>query len=457
MSAMADELRVLPEIFPVVVEPDEEAWQRVLAQVASAAEDERRSGGRARPRHGGLTRAGRAITIVGLAASLVAVGLLALPTDTHHQRVGRTSDRWRLASAVGPPTSPFRPLPGAPSSDAIVCPTAIDCYISGEVPDTGNPRLSSTVLYASRDGGMSFHRLVLPSIGSVNTNLTCPTAHLCMVGVSLSSAYRQLLLTTSDGGLHWTRQRMPGYVSQLICFNASTCFGFGDSGPSSFTGTFLRTDDGGAHWTRRVLLPGSLKKGERLSSSPEAFSCPTINSCVGVSSITTGGRVEYGVGQWALVWRTDNGGDTWSDRWIAAPLADPSCWDAIHCVAIDNAPLEPPRPPVPSATRVLETSDGGESWHVQPITGRHIAYIQTLTCVASGECVAGGFSLATGPALVVSHNGGHTWTNDQVPPRANNFVDLDCPTSRSCFAIAYLSGGYGETTEVFTDNPIGRP
>jgi photosystem II stability/assembly factor-like uncharacterized protein len=283
---------------------------------------------------------------------------------------------------------------------------------------------------------------------------------MCMVGTSPSGPYRQLLLTTTDGGIHWSEHRMPAYVGQVICFDTSTCFGFGTTGSSSDDGIFLRTDDGGAHWTEHVLVVKPMR-GLWPSSAPDSFTCPTEKSCVGITSYaprTTRGI--YGRGSSTLVWHTGNGGATWSHTLLSASLGQPSCWNASRCIATDNPEPALPNPALLSGSiaKVLETSDGGASWSVHRIVGKRLSFIQALVCRAPDECLAAGFSLTAGTAVVASDDGGVTWANEEVPSDAANFTDLDCPSSTVCFGIGRASTADNPTgvTEVFTNSPSGQ-
>jgi hypothetical protein len=391
-------------------------------------------------------------------AVVVVAALIALP-----QGYGPSSSspqapsRWRLASSVRPATAqPFRSLSGIVSPSSITCPTLTVCYVIGEVSDRTNSNISESLAYVSRDGGSMWHRMnvPMPAGESLDTHFTCPSATTCMVGAESTplGVVTPLLLTTRDAGMHWSKHQVPvGVLSQVTCFSSSVCYAFGTDRDGARP-VFLRTDDGGARWRSRGL-PLEARDGQAPSLTGEsAFSCPTEMTCVGLVTVRLGHSQPLFRSLATLAWRTSNGGNGWSSSWVPGQAIQPSCWDAQHCIANDSS-LASMLPSGRKSTDVVESSDGGASWKLRQIGGSKIDVIQVLTCLSHGECVAAGFSLATGAVVVETHDGGVTWSDDQIPPGTSNFMDLDCPSSRGCFAIAYDSklGHPPGVPEVLTD------
>lgn len=183
----------------------------------------------------------------------------------------------------------------------------------------------------------------------------------------------------------------------------------------------------GGYWeTRDIIRPdGAL--------GYNAISCPTPTAC-----ITLGDGVDSTLD---TVTSTD-GGSTWTAVPPATPvpvaagtpggfLAGVACIDQRHCVAAD--------------TQLLVTRDGGYHWRTAAVpvgyTAWAVACTTTATCVAAGSDLTAepspGSYVPPTPAVLVSVDGGATWSAGQLPPGMWRLAATACVSTTMCFAAGW--------------------
>jgi photosystem II stability/assembly factor-like uncharacterized protein len=187
-------------------------------------------------------------------------------------------------------------------------------------------------------------------------------------------------------------------------------------------GTVLHTLDGGAHWTRDTI-PGASALDLR---------------AIAATSGTTAHAIS--IGDSSRVYRTTDGGRTWSLRWSATRkgtfLDAIRFWDARHGIAMSD--------PVDGKLLVIVTSDGGESWREIPPEGLPPALEGEGGFAASGTCLAVFGEthawIATGGAASArvyhSADRGATWTVHDTPLRAG-------VPSAGVFSVAFRDARHG--------------
>jgi photosystem II stability/assembly factor-like uncharacterized protein len=174
--------------------------------------------------------------------------------------------------------------------------------------------------------------------------------------------------------------------------------------PSGQRGTVVHTRDGGMHWTS-VTIPDAATLDLRAIAATSPMTAHAIS-----------------IGDSSRVYRTTDGGRTWSLRWSATRkgtfLDAIRFWDAQHGIAMSD--------PVDGKLLVIVTSDGGDSWREIPADRLPPALQGEGGFAASGTCLAVyGAShvwIATGGAasalLYHSADRGATWTVHDTPLRA---------------------------------------
>lgn len=191
---------------------------------------------------------------------------------------------------------------------------------------------------------------------------------------------------------------------------------------SGARGTVVHTVDGGATW-RRDSVPGA--------------GALDLRGIEGTSA-----RVAHAIsiGDSSRIYRTTDGGRTWSQRWAATRegtfLDAIRFWDARHGIAMSD--------PVEGRFLILTTSDGGSSWQEVPRGRLPDALAGEGGFAASGSCLAvwgrrdawivtGG---ATSARIYHTGDRGRTWTVHDTPLRAG-------AASAGAFSVAFRDTRHG--------------
>ena len=134
-------------------------------------------------------------------------------------------------------------------------------------------------------------------------------------------------------------------------------------------------------------------------------------------------------------------------------IAALSCADASHCMAIDTSTGLDPN------TMVLTSSDGGQTWSIDPTPGFVPSLILThVSCPTPTDCwLTGTMSPVTNsPAsahgvILSTTDGGQTFESEQVPSYQGAMLQyvgpVACPTASSCLAFAPPPGSSSPFSE----------
>lgn len=187
-------------------------------------------------------------------------------------------------------------------------------------------------------------------------------------------------------------------------------------------GTVIHTTDGGAHWIRDTV-PGATTLDLRAIAGISATVAHAIS-----------------IGDSSRIYRTSDGGNTWSLRYAAVKKGTffdaIRFWDARHGIAISD--------PVNGRFLVVTTNDGGDSWQEVPPEALPPALPNEGAFAASGSCLevngANDVWFATGSASVArvfhSADRGQTWTVSDSPIRAG-------AASEGIFSVAFRDPMHG--------------
>jgi photosystem II stability/assembly factor-like uncharacterized protein len=191
---------------------------------------------------------------------------------------------------------------------------------------------------------------------------------------------------------------------------------------SGTRGTVVHTTNGGRRWTVDTVV------------GAETLDLRAIAA--------TSSRVAHAtsIGDSSRIYRTTDGGRTWSLRWSATRkgtfLDAIRFWDARHGIAMSD--------PVGGKFLVLTTEDGGESWQEVPPERLPPALPNEGAFAASGSCLTVNGSaevwFATGGAAVArvfhSRDRGKSWQVYDTPLRAG-------VASAGIFSIAFRDARHG--------------
>lgn len=195
-------------------------------------------------------------------------------------------------------------------------------------------------------------------------------------------------------------------------------------------------------WAVSQAIPGaSGSVGATMSSTPtpiwhvhlNATGASTLEdvSCASPKFCTA---VGWGLEGRAAIFRTNDGGTTWS-REIAPPqtvaLSFVSCPTAEVCVAAGYGPYSP---------SFIATTNGGRTWLTTASDiGRDDYNLQALVCPSASECIAVGNE---GFGFSVSTDQFKTWTTTTSFDYANISPDsVSCPSVTTCYVVLNTYSG----------------
>lgn len=333
---------------------------------------------------------------------------------------GGSARGWRLASYLvrgGWRTNTTGPEPGP-----LTCPTATTCYVEGDNATSASGPADMDTMYASYDGAVSWNALPVPAGVTFTSALSCSSAASCAAGALLNG--QAVLAVTANGAHSWTLDPLPAgpsQIFQLSCPTATTCVGLATASAiingamffPPYVGTrFLITHDGGAHFTVSASPP---------AASMFTLSCPTARDCVAVGTRDRDRTARY-ANEPGVVAITHDGGTTWSSGTLPQNQGDfppLRCVDVSHCYTLGqyvavryNAGSYSP------GSDLLVSTDGGRTWTVRRLPRSvpdpqldDLACPSDSTCYASGSEQWGGFNNGGGAEVVViTHDAGLTWS-----------------------------------------------
>ena len=281
----------------------------------------------------------------------------------------------------------------------------------------------------TENGGAEWHSATVPEADALDFRdvhaVSRDTAYLMAAGPKLGRIYK-----TTDRGAHWTLQyndtRDSVFLDAMAFFDAQHGVVIGDPMGGHFL--ILTTGDGGAHWTQ--ISPASL---------PATLPGEAAFAASGTALVTCGPRDAWfatGGGRAARVFRTRDGGATWtvSETPVAAGSGSSGIFslafvDATHGVAVGGDYAKPDT----MAVTVASTQDGGATWTAVPPSGA-TGYLSGVTYLP-GSGVAAGAKPSAGSLVAVgtqgtaySRDGGQRWI--RLSSMSLNVVAVDSKTGR---------------------------
>lgn len=321
------------------------------------------------------------------------------------------------------------------------CLSSTDCVAIGNEATAsttpGAPSAGRGVALTSTDGGVTWSRgQVTGAMVHFYGSLSCPARQTCYaVASGTSQDAATFLLVTNDGGTMWGERRKgpSGGLSGLTCLSAQRCLATGGDG-------ILATSNGGSSWRQEREPMGAQGRPE-----VDAVACSTMDKCVAV------GTGPPGV---PIILVSQGHGSSWQYAPVAAPppgQAPPqgifggynevSCAQQ-HCVATSGSP--------PQGVPVAQSYNGGTTWSMVGIDDA--GTLPGVTCTSSGACIAAG-SLATGSPVIAVGDANGAWSLRYRGP-ATYASALSCPTAQYCVA-GFGTGPLPEGAAVAISNDGG--
>jgi photosystem II stability/assembly factor-like uncharacterized protein len=183
------------------------------------------------------------------------------------------------------------------------------------------------------------------------------------------------------------------------------------------------TVDGGRSWTGQATpsTPGPALSG---------ISCPDDNHCMAVGSSPTSPST-------GVVLTTRDGGRAWAASTTPAGAIDVinvRCASMADCTAIAS-----------DGTNLwsAHSSDFGHTWQREGDLPAGLVDTGSLACTAGGTCLVAGYSATTAGhgqgAVVISTDGGASWTAATVPAGTGLLQGVTCTTATACLAVGTTS------------------
>jgi hypothetical protein len=353
----------------------------------------------------------------------------------------------------------------------------------------------STSVFESTDAGTNWKQLSLPDHTWLSSNLTCPKAATCEAGAIVGATAgstpgqtgRAVLMTTIDGGQHWSVHRLPAWVGMLTSVSCPTSLNCAmlawprdanviggvqpyEGADRFYPTTILATGDGGATWSKATLPSAAPSVYYQLSS----LTCPTTTRCVVLatrSHIVDSSDGYRQTDDAQLLLSSGNGGRSWTVASLPptvaahqlAPSAVACTTGQSRCFAVASPSLDSATQPTPV---LLTSTTNNGPWTAVPSTGPTpvsdwgLADVEgTQPCLTNSFCAV----VTSGSALGVTGNGELHWHASTLPPvptgyESNNSVtQTSCLASGTCLALqdmtahVAITGPYDDGARVLTD------
>lgn len=192
------------------------------------------------------------------------------------------------------------------------------------------------------------------------------------------------------------------------------------------------------------FIPGTNEWGIQQTTEPvgsksgslSAVSCTSSENCMTVGSYQNSSEVYVtlakieSAGQWAVTSTPNPSGSTGSG------LYEVSCVSANDCAAVGYANIA-------GATTMLAEMWNGTQWSIKSppgVKGATSNMIMGVSCVASNDCTAVGWSTASGSASTLAeHWNGSSWAVMSTPNlggyKKSELFDVSCVSSSDCWAV----------------------
>lgn len=402
------------------------------------------------------------------------------------------SPSWRLVSELSP--AEFQQGSGNPTSVVgVTCTGGTRCFLS---TGYGLDYTGGGALFGSTDGGHSWSPMALPSPSdAVTTAVSCAGATWCAAGGGVldptagdpaagKPSRDPVLLVTQDGGGTWTSVPIPlpatveqlpavnqlpaetttwpGMVDAVSCSAPGVCSVLGHAqvfGPGNEL-LFAETTDAGLTWTTGTLpeLPSEATDGVPMQpGNVETMACPTARRCIVTASLTSPSFTKV-----VDVWRTTDGGTTWTESRLAGiGRIDPN----LSCPTPTDCWAGPANLSSDGSSVLLHTTDGAATWS-QIDAGRNLPHpVSSPNVLGYGEqglsCASASTCFVTAPwGMDETSDAGGSWHQVPLPSTVSGASGISCEHGGFCVAIAYPSppgvpDPFDGGSLVITDAPPG--
>ncbi len=282
------------------------------------------------------------------------------------------------------------------------------------------------------------------------------------------------ILYSTDDGARWLPGRVPsgvGQITALTCSSPALCVavGIAATGTASRAGLVLESPDGGRTWSRAVVPPDA--------PSFTDVVCPTPQRCLATASPVlqrlglTPNPLPTSTPRGPALYISTDAGRRWNDVAITPgveALNEISCGSSTTCMAVGPGAAATPRQPS-TEPWIVVSQDGGSTWSeaTPPVVALPSdAAVDTgllprsITCVLVHCVLAGVVEGTTSVAVFSTADAGATWVSAAgvVEDGASSFQMLPglvrCSGTGTCLGFT-IDSGTGEMGAELTSGDGG--
>ncbi|HZD41400.1 MAG TPA: hypothetical protein VE131_11795 [Terriglobales bacterium] len=313
-------------------------------------------------------------------------------------------------TAVPPPTEiPPTPYPDTPSPPEIAAPRVetpalLDIHFLNELDAWG---VTETQIVRTNDGGLTWYNVTPPDLAETGTTVETfilDKDHAWVQKPDFNNFPNNgLLYRTADGGLTWSIASTPFSGGDLSFIDQQNGWMLADLGVGAGSNAVavFQSGDGGATWVRTYTNdPNDPGAGDSLPLGGIKSGLVPLNM---QTAWVTG--VIYASGT-VYLYRTDNGGQTWSQVNLALPAGAENSElgidrDQMQFVSADNGFLVIRMAGEQTQSAVYVTNDGGDTWTLTPTL---IPNAGSSDFLSAQEAI-----IYNGEQFYVTHDAANTW------------------------------------------------
>jgi photosystem II stability/assembly factor-like uncharacterized protein len=258
-----------------------------------------------------------------------------------------------------------------------------------------------------------------------------PTTTATIGATGTAAATATVIVATDDGGATWSAQPITlsttPQLSGISCPSAALCMAVGSNGAIPGVGIVLITRNGGATWTRASVPTGSFDLN--------GVECSTVADCTVIvndgTNISAARTLNFG-GSWTVEGNLPAGFE--NPRILSCSPATATVDVAPTCLVAGYSPTTTGH----GQGAIVVSSDGGATWTAADVPAG-MGVLQSVACDSPTECLAVGTTSTTisdvVPAkgeVLVSQDGGHTWVRSPTTPPVDAIYGVACPATHEC-------------------------
>jgi photosystem II stability/assembly factor-like uncharacterized protein len=309
----------------------------------------------------------------------------------------------------------------------------------------------SAIAYTSSDGGKTWNMATLPSSIEGLTSVTCSSASSCIAVGEGQNSNNGAVISSADGGKSWKNITPTGIgkLSDINCDNTGYCMAVEETQDGQSSAIISSNGSNWTTASTRLLSPvvssciNCSSINSVVNANIQSVSCISTNNCIVVGNIYSS---QVGNSKVGFISYTTNGGTSWSESTIPPSiqtLTSVSCQNLGKCIAsgiTDSSNKLQLGSPV-----MLISLDAGITWKFLS----YINNVNTLTDLKcfNNTCLATGIQFevsnptspdntlnVTQSEVLESLDGGVSWHSIASVESGNELLSIACETADTCIA-----------------------